>query len=384
MSEFTTETSEECTRLETRAPCLLGRDEMNLIEFPFGPINPTGSSTLEIEHAVRDRVTKRPTLRKLTIIGSEAYGLPTPVDEMVLLGLQAITQEAGFQSRKVFFSRYHLCRTIGRNPDGRVYKRIEASLDRIAGTTFKFKNAWWDKGEQAWRSHTFHLIDNVELCSSDRYHQIRGSEKRRNQSLCYFVWNEIPWKSFQDGFIRTLDMQMVRKIGKGRRREVPLRLYRWLAKHFYRKDCVRIDVRKLGEGTLGLTAKYPSEFRRVINRAAEVLINCRALGQVCFQDGKNHSGLDVIFYKSKPKPKQASSKKSRTRIDADTLDLLNWFKLQPIESLLTAEQEALVSEFGIPLERKHIVSRIGMPLNSSDHLRLRYIRRFIETNSNAA
>ena len=103
--------------------------------------------------------------------------------------------------------------------------------------------------------------------------------------------------------MRTLDMQMIRRIGNGRRREVPLRLYRWLAKQFYNRGTVRMNVRQLGEGTLGLSAKYPSEFRRVIKRASDVLIQCRALGAVRFANGKNHKGIDAVFESKIPKQK---------------------------------------------------------------------------------
>jgi len=68
-----------------------GRDEMNLIEFPFGPIKTTTANTFEIEHVVRDRSTKKVVCRKLVITGSDAFGLPRPVDEQVMIGLKALT-----------------------------------------------------------------------------------------------------------------------------------------------------------------------------------------------------------------------------------------------------------------------------------------------------
>ena len=117
--EAEAERASQALTSESTTTSLLGKDELNLIEYPLGPIKPTDSKTYEIEHITRDRVTKKPTFRKLTIIGSDAFGLPTPTDERVLLGLKALTLESSFASRKVFFSRYHLCRTIGWNPDGR-------------------------------------------------------------------------------------------------------------------------------------------------------------------------------------------------------------------------------------------------------------------------
>lgn len=125
---------------------LYGRDEMNLIEFPFGPITPSSCKTFEVEHPVWDRKHGREVQRKLLITGSDAFGLPKPTDDQVLMGMKALTYEAGFKSKRVDFSRYRLCKTLGWPISGRSYKRIEESFDRIAGTTLKFKDSWWDKG----------------------------------------------------------------------------------------------------------------------------------------------------------------------------------------------------------------------------------------------
>ena len=358
----------------SKTPAPYGRDEMNLIEFPFGPIKPTSSGTLDVEHVVTDRKSKLPVSRKLTIIGSQAYGLPTPLDERVLLGLQAITQESGFVDRKIYFSRYHLCKTIGWKPDGKSYQRLERSLDRIAGTTLKFKNSWWDKGEQEWKSLTFHLIDNVELCSKDRYQSIRSRDQKREKSLCHFVWNEIPWKSFQDGYIRGLDMEMVRRIGAGRRREVPLRLYRWLAKRFYNTQRVSIDIKKLGIGALGLSCSYPSELRRIVARASDVLIECEALGQAQFVECNRRRGINAVFYQTKIRREKPASENTKL---CDANKLANWFRQQDLEHLIRAETMAVKNKFGTEFERKYVRQNQNKPLTSENLTRILYIRKFL-------
>lgn len=224
---------------------LFGRDEMNLIEFPFGPITAGETKTFEVEHPVFDKTLNREVNRKLLITGSDAFGLPRPIDDQVLMGMKALTYEAGFNSRRVEFSRYHLCRTLGWAPDGRSYQRLEEAFDRIAGITLKFKDSWWDKGESEWKSKTFHLIEEVELCSKDRLDRARMKNRKSTQSLCSFVWGEVIWKSFQDGYMKKMDMEMWRKISSQRRKEVPLRLYRILDKRFYRQNHVRFNVRQL-------------------------------------------------------------------------------------------------------------------------------------------
>lgn len=55
---------------------LFGKDEMNLIEFPFGPIRSSEKiKTFEVEHQAFDRVLKREVIRQLIMTGSDKWGL---------------------------------------------------------------------------------------------------------------------------------------------------------------------------------------------------------------------------------------------------------------------------------------------------------------------
>lgn len=356
----------------------IGRDEMNLIEFPLGPIKSTKEKSWETTHVVRDRKSKKLIERTVLITAADSFGLPRPIDEQVLVALKALTHENGFAKRKVHFSRYQLCRTLGWQADGRAYKRLEDSFDRLVGTTFKYRNAWWDKSDQCWRSLTFHLLDNVELCSNARYRQFRRKTKSRSHALCFFVWNDVIWKSFTDGYIKKINMDTFRRIASGRRREVPLRLYRWLDKHFYRKSVTRIDVMKLGIGTLGLSNKYPSDCVRVIKRAAEILIQCQVLADVEFTK-KANSRIEAVFSKHNIKPERAAiASGQRVQAKARSCEISKWFGQQDSNNLLMLEAEALEIGFGKKLERDLVLSSRdrGNQLTSEQPIRLHYIRRY--------
>ena len=289
--------TEENNRNEGNVVPLYGKDEMNLVEFPFGPITATGVKTLEVEHQAFDRVLKREVTRQLIMTGSDKWGLPRPIDDQVLLGLKTLTHEAGFASPQIVFSRYQLCRAIGWELDGRTYRRLEQSIDRIAGTTFKFKDAWWDNGEKEYKSKTFHLITDVEICSRDQLDRSRIATGRTEQQLCSVRWGEAIWKSFQDGFIRTLDMRMFRRIAQGRRREVPLRLYRILDKRFWHAPVARFNLSRLCIGTLGLSPTYsPSQMKRVLDRAAAWLVECGCLHDYRYATERS---VDVVYFREK-------------------------------------------------------------------------------------
>ena len=309
---------------------LFGRDEMNLVEFPFGPITASETKTFEVEHPVFDKALNREVNRKLLITGSDAFGPPRPIDDQVLMGMKALTYEAGFNSRRVEFSRYHLCRTLGWAPDGRSYQRLEDAFDRIAGTTLKFKDSWWDKGESEWKSKTFHLIEEVELCSKDRLDRARMKNRKSAQSLCAFVWGEVIWKSFQDGYMKKMDMKMWRRISSQRRKEVPLRLYRILDKRFYRQSHVRFNVRQLCIGTLGVSSHYaPSQMVRVIKRAADWLVECHFLREVRIDTGRNGEP-EATFIKANRYSKLKNSRKTKETKTAPNL-YLQFFESLPEE-----------------------------------------------------
>lgn len=369
---------------------LYGKDEMNLVEFPFGPIRSKKVKTLEVEHQAFDRVLKREVTRRLIMTGSDKWGLPRPVDDQVLLGMKKLTHDAGFVSPKVDFSRYQLCRAIGWEPDGRTYKRIEQSIDRIAGTTFKFKDAWWDNGEKEYKSKTFHLITDVEICSRDQLDRKRIATGRTEQQLCSFTWTDVMWKSFQDGFIKTLDMQLFQKIARGRRREVPLRLFRILDKRFYHAPIASFDLHRLCIGTLGLCQDYsPSQIIRILDRAANWLIECGYL-QKFWYTGKGRN-IEVLFQKQTMAIRARGRGSGSNRIDLDAPAQISqvgvyedslklWLSHQSEADLYRLETQALEVLFGRELERTIIANERSkqIPILSGGRIRQEYVRRYLE------
>lgn len=374
-----------CREVESKIVPLFGKDEMNLIEFPFGPITPTNVKTLEVEHQAFDRVLKREVTRRLLMTGSDKWGLPRPIDDQVLLGLKTLTHEAGFVSPKIAFSRYQLCRAIGWEPDGRTYRRLEQSLDRIAGTTFKFKDAWWDNGEKEYKSKTFHLITDVEVCSRDQLDRSRLKTGRTEQQLCSFTWTDVIWKSFQDGFIRTLDMQLFRRIAQGRRREVPLRLFRILDKRFYHAPMATFDLHRLCIGTLGLCPDYsPSQMIRVLNRSAKWLVECDYLQGLRYSGrGRN---LQVSFRKRVALKLKSPAEPVRVFPKAPQPDSLkDWLAKLTEADLQRLENDALAGSFGSELERSIVSNEReqGMPVSTGGRIRQEYVRRYCETQGGA-
>ncbi|TWU62353.1 Replication initiator protein A [Crateriforma conspicua] len=383
---------EDQTKLQTAEGIpLFTRDEMNLVELPFGPISPPAENTMDVTHLVWDPELKREVTRQTTIIGSDKYGLPRPIDDQVLVGMSALTYEAQYASRQVEFSRYELCRILNWAPDGRSYRRLDESFYRIAGTTLQFKDAWWDKGESEWKSKTFHLIDELNLCSRDQLQRSRLRTGEKRQRLCSFEWSKTIFKSFEDGFIKSLDMEMFRRIANGRRRDVPVRLFRILDKRFYKTRIVRMKVDSIGVGIIGLSPNYsPSQLIRILERAGNCLIDCGYLRKIRFEDSRGRWYVTfekAVKRRSSAKPSAVNVVQSEDcRLGGEPNPHTAWVQKQPTELLIRLENAALAASFGSELERErvHCCRKDNEPIADSGIMRHQYIQRYAERITKSA
>jgi hypothetical protein len=229
-----------------------GRDELNLAEFPIACLSSRPGKTvktLEFQDRIWDRGCSEWKARRLTISASEKFGLPTALDDEVILGLIQLTREAEFESRHVFFSRYQLIRLLGWRNEGKSYTRLETSLKRWIGVSFYYQNAWWDKTKQSWVDESFHILERVSL-----YDRRRKSAKATDSEppLSMFCWNEVVFRSFQSGYLKSIDMELYRRLQS----PIGKRLYRLLDKRFYHKTRWEFDLRELACEHVGLSRSY--------------------------------------------------------------------------------------------------------------------------------
>src|ERR1043166_9719462 len=92
------------------------RDELNFAEFPLASLStslPKDQKTLEFTDEIFDKSVSKRVQRKLTITASDKYGLPTAMDDEVILGLIQLTGKSDFSDRKVYFTRYELLKLLG-------------------------------------------------------------------------------------------------------------------------------------------------------------------------------------------------------------------------------------------------------------------------------
>jgi hypothetical protein len=229
---------------------LLGRDEMNIAEFPITLLTdraPKGLSRIEHKDRFFDPALGKQIIRKLTISTPEEYGLPTSIDDDVILALIHLTkQQNNFTRQEVFFTRRQLIDLLGWTDKGRNYERIETSLDRWASTYLKYENAWWDNEGRRWTSGGFHIIDSFRIRDG------RTSSGQGQLFRSQIVWGKEFFQSCQAGYLKSLDYDMYIQL----KYHPSKRMYRFLDKRFYHKADWSFELRDFAIEHVGLSRAY--------------------------------------------------------------------------------------------------------------------------------
>ena len=130
--------------------------------------SPKDRNTLEYQDIDRHPRTGATVERKVTITGAGKFGLPTSMDEEVLMALIYLTLEEksqnGFDDPMVYFTRRQLLDILGWPDTGHYYKRLKESLTRWKGVNIFYEN-WWDNAAQDYVPEIvgFSILDNFKL-----------------------------------------------------------------------------------------------------------------------------------------------------------------------------------------------------------------------------
>jgi hypothetical protein len=244
-----------------------GRDEMNLVEFPFATLSDRsdGVHVLEFQVSDTDRVSGLPVERKLTVTGDPKYGLPTAKDEEVYLGLLQLTKfHTDFSTPTVQFTRHELIRLLDWSNNDWAYERVATALARLTGVRLFYQNAWRDNANKVFKDRGgFGILDSFVLRDG------RKSSGPTEDLHSEFRWNAVLFESFQAGYLKRLDFETVRSLGTKAKR-----LYRYLDKHFNPPKYARLayDLRTLACERLGFSRDYDAvQIRRALQPAVEEL-----------------------------------------------------------------------------------------------------------------
>lgn len=184
-------------------------------------------------------------------------------------------------------------------------------------------------------------------------------------------------------------MTLFRKIASGRRREVPLRLFRILDKRFHFGEIAKFELHRLCIGTLGLSPDYsPSQMARVLDRAATRLIECGYLDSFSYDAERVGRGISVLFRKrtacrvAQRRGKELRHEAIETLIGPGTTvaeDALKaWLTERSQAELIELEAAAIREGFGSELERRIVVAERarGVAIGQAGRIRQEYVRRY--------
>jgi hypothetical protein len=225
------------------------KDEMNLAEFPITLLTdraPAGVTMITREVQARDERTGILVNRKVTVTGSDVYGIPTAQDNLLLLGMIYLTKRSNnFRDRRVWFTRSELIKVLEWPDTGPSYERVQKSFCRWANVFVLYENSWWEKAKQAYSTKGFGIIDDFELSDASRAKPPAGLKSN-------FAWNEVFFQSLEDGFVRSLDLKTLLRL----RHSTSQQMYRFLGKQFYRSPTLTIDLRAFACEHVGLDRGY--------------------------------------------------------------------------------------------------------------------------------
>ncbi len=257
----------------------LGKDEMNLIEHPFAMLwqREPGDSVIFHEWDQVHPVTGKILRATWTVTGAKEYGLPTASDERVYLVLMELSRESSFGARSVGFSRHEVVKRLGWSHNDRSYGMLEDAFNRLTGVTIYAKNAFWNPKRKTYSTGAFHMLEHF-LIENESPGRIGEGGKAR---VSFFAWSEFVFESFQNGYIRSIDLDFALSLSG----DIALRLYRYLDKKAWDgRRKFEIDIFNLCIGHLGMKPNiYPSKLKERLKPAHDELIERGFLKSVTFE-----------------------------------------------------------------------------------------------------
>ncbi len=284
-------------RGKTRETGRIGRDELNLTEFPFALLASRAPKNAPLVMEFRDGE------KEWTVTGDPRYGLPTSGDVEIYVVLMELTREQNFPVC-VFFSRHEVIRRLGWDPGGQSYDRLQLGLDRLVGVTIRTSNAFWDAQQRGWlRRQAFHVLEAYDIldCRQSRYTYPAAPGEEPQTAACWIRWSPELYHNIHSGHIKSLDVGLFLSL----KSSVSQALYRYLdAKRYDGKPQYRIGLRKLAWEHLGLSRKYyPSDIKRKLEPAHEELMDAGVLAGVEYAPMK--SGEEMAVYRFAPRAAKA-------------------------------------------------------------------------------
>jgi len=226
---------------------------LNLADFPISVLHrkqPRSAEGVKVDTIVYeatryDRLARRRVPQRVTLTTSTRYGLPTPADENVILGLLFVAKHtANFASPTVHFCPYQLFRIMRWSSNSRSYQRLREVLRRLKSLTIVSENAWWDAEGRAYAQEFATGI----LAEYEIVFQVQGRRKPGSLPPSWVTWTPTFFASLQKGNLKRLDLERLFAL----RLPTAQRMYRFLDKRFHQSPTLDMDLTDFACGHIGL------------------------------------------------------------------------------------------------------------------------------------
>ncbi|HQX53897.1 MAG TPA: replication initiator protein A, partial [Planctomycetaceae bacterium] len=229
-------------RIGSRAMPLLGRDELNLIDFPIGtlsykqPLNADGSRPDELVFSVEtfDQQLGKIIPKKLTTRTSSKYGFPTPKEEQLLVGLLLLARmKNNFTQPRVEFRSGELFALMNWPHNSSSKRQLQTGLDRLSGVKLQYENSWsTDAGQKFEKVFHTGILDSYQLTT-----QTSGTP-RSSAEANWIQWSSEVFADIRSGNVKELNTDEFFSL------KYPLarRMYRFLDKQLSAQPQFEMDL----------------------------------------------------------------------------------------------------------------------------------------------
>lgn len=278
---------------------IVGKDEMNLAEFPIGKLGARDNrETLVYEGWITDASGRR-IKQKWIVSGSKQYGLPHELGNRILVAF--ITLAAAQQSKKVSFVDHQMLKMLRLSRGKANYQHFERNLLQLGGLTIYSEQAFWDNEEKRHitTKRAFHIFEDLWLSSWTE------GEDRRSSAHGYVVFNDVFWHNIETGYLKSLNLELYLGTLKS---SIARQLYRCLDKMMRYRNQFEIDVFDLAN-RIGLNNyAYPSQIKQKLQPALAELTRIGFLKSATFVNVGEYTRIRFV---------KASGKKAKEVFEPD-------------------------------------------------------------------
>jgi hypothetical protein len=248
---------------DDQPPVLNGKDEMNLVDFPFATLNHKDSRTYIECVTWQTDPEKGRYQQKWIASGNSVLGLPHEIADQTVIALILIWNEQGAQ--RAFSPTIYRILKILRLPDTKhYYDLMKKTLLQLDGMRFRSERAFWDNQKRQHVSiQSFGLFDSMRLTfwiDGDSFNEAEGKN--------YIEWSTPIWSSLKAGYLKAIDLSFYLTLN----RPLTRRLYRFLDKQLRYRRNFEIDIFTLAS-RLGMQSyAFPSKVQEKLKPAIDELI----------------------------------------------------------------------------------------------------------------